>query len=146
MAYVPPSRRSNFNAQSSVGARSGPPPAESSAGRSPPVQRGSGGSYGASSSFGGRGEIHPGKLFVGGLSWGTDDRLLAEVFGQHGDLQEARVVMERDDPSKSRGFAFVTYTDPAAAAAAVQLLDGSNVDGRGALRPVLPCAIVPVLC
>ena len=70
------------------------------------------------------------KLFVGGLSWATDDNLLTDIFGRFGQLAEAHVVMDRDDPTRSRGFGFVTFTDAGNAAAAVQQLDGQTVDGR----------------
>jgi hypothetical protein len=49
------------------------------------------------------------KLFVGGLNYRTDDASLHAAFSRFGALQEARVIMERDDPSRSRGFGFVTF-------------------------------------
>ena len=47
------------------------------------------------------------KLFVGGLSWGTDDQSLGEAFAAHGTVEEARVITDRDS-GRSRGFGFVT--------------------------------------
>ena len=70
------------------------------------------------------------KLFVGGLSWNTDDRSLGAAFSALGAVVEARVVMDRDDPGRSRGFGFVTYQDAATAAEAVRQMDGQNLDGR----------------
>ena len=49
------------------------------------------------------------KLFVGGLSWGTDDQSLHEAFSQHGTVQEARVITDRET-GRSRGFGFVTMS------------------------------------
>lgn len=46
------------------------------------------------------------KLFVGGLAWATDNVALAKAFSAY-TVVDAAVVMERDDPSKSRGFGAV---------------------------------------
>ncbi|CAG8813743.1 15648_t:CDS:1, partial [Gigaspora margarita] len=36
------------------------------------------------------------KLFVGGLSWGTDDRTLRSRFEEYGDVEDAIVIRDRD--------------------------------------------------
>jgi heterogeneous nuclear ribonucleoprotein A1/A3 len=69
------------------------------------------------------------KLFVGGLSWNTDDRLLQEAFAPHGTIVEARVITDRDT-GRSRGFGFVTFEDPASAQAALEAMNGKELDGR----------------
>ena len=69
------------------------------------------------------------KLFVGGLSWGTDDQRLHTAFSAHGDITEAKVVNDRDT-GRSRGFGFVTFANAASADAAVAALDGTDLDGR----------------
>jgi len=69
------------------------------------------------------------KLFVGGLSWDTNDKSLLAAFQSHGEVTEARVVTDRDT-GRSRGFGFVTFADDQAAAAAIQALDGTSLDGR----------------
>ena len=43
---------------------------------------------------------------MGGLAWATNDRSLEDAFSRFGQLTEARVVMEREDPSRSRGFGY----------------------------------------
>ncbi|KAA8547912.1 hypothetical protein F0562_004341 [Nyssa sinensis] len=43
------------------------------------------------------------KLFVGGLSYATDDLSLREVFSQYGEVSDARIIIDRDT-GKSRGF------------------------------------------
>jgi RNA recognition motif-containing protein len=48
------------------------------------------------------------KLFVGGLSWDTDDEGLRRAFESFGDIQEATVIRHRDT-GRSRGFGFVTF-------------------------------------
>lgn len=63
------------------------------------------------------------KLFVGGLSYGTDETSLREAFSQHGQVIEARVIFDRDS-GRSRGFGFVTYTSAEEASSALSALDG----------------------
>ena len=50
------------------------------------------------------------KLFVGGLAWATTDNSLREAFAPFGEIEEARVVLDRDT-ERSRGFGFVSYAD-----------------------------------
>ena len=69
------------------------------------------------------------KLFVGGLSWDTDDAGLHAAFSRFGEMTEAKVITDRDT-GRSRGFGFVTFTDAAAARAAEQEMNGSVLDGR----------------
>ncbi|MCX4242423.1 RNA-binding protein [Paraliomyxa miuraensis] len=69
------------------------------------------------------------KLFVGGLSWDTNDEGLKNAFGQHGPVVEAKVVMDRET-GRSRGFGFVTMGDGSAAQTAMREMDGSMLDGR----------------
>ena len=69
------------------------------------------------------------KLFVGGLSWGTDDQGLGNAFAAHGEVTEAKVINDRET-GRSRGFGFVTFSDGAAADAAIAAMDGSDLDGR----------------
>jgi RNA recognition motif-containing protein len=69
------------------------------------------------------------KLFVGGLSWDTNDAGLRGAFEPFGEVVEAKVITDRDT-GRSRGFGFVTFADPEAARTAMQEMDGSSLDGR----------------
>ncbi|MCD7460196.1 hypothetical protein HAX54_043054 [Datura stramonium] len=69
------------------------------------------------------------KLFVGGLSYGTDETSLREAFSQHGQVIEARVILDRDT-GRSRGFGFVSYTSAEEASSALNALDGQDLHGR----------------
>ena len=69
------------------------------------------------------------KLFVGGLSWDTNDAGLHDAFTRFGEMTEAKVITDRDT-GRSRGFGFVSFHDVAAADAAAQAMDGSTRDGR----------------
>ena len=69
------------------------------------------------------------KLFVGSLSWNTDDKALREAFEPHGEIVQAMVVTDRDT-GRSRGFGFVTFADDTSADKAVAALNQSTLDGR----------------
>lgn len=71
----------------------------------------------------------PKKLFVGSLSWNTDDHGLRQAFAPFGEITEAKVIVDRDS-GRSRGFGFVTFTDEEAADKAISALDGTELDGR----------------
>jgi hypothetical protein len=69
------------------------------------------------------------KLFVGSLSWDTNDEGLRNAFSAHGEISEAVVVSDRDT-GRSRGFGFVTFEDDEAADKAIAALNGTELDGR----------------
>jgi cold-inducible RNA-binding protein len=69
------------------------------------------------------------KLFVGGLSWGTDDAALQNAFSQYGDINSVRVVMDRNT-GRSKGFGFVEFANRDSAQEAVDKMNGSDLDGR----------------
>ncbi|XP_022769292.1 glycine-rich RNA-binding protein 3, mitochondrial-like [Durio zibethinus] len=69
------------------------------------------------------------KLFVGGISYQTDDQSLKEAFSKYGEVIEARVILDRET-GRSRGFGFVTYTSTEDASSAIQALDGQPLLGR----------------
>ncbi len=69
------------------------------------------------------------KLFVGSLSWNTDDHGLREAFAVHGEVTEATVIADRDT-GRSRGFGFVTFAEDEAADTAMAALNGTDLDGR----------------
>lgn len=72
------------------------------------------------------------KLYVGNLSFKVGQDELAERFGQHGTVESAQVVMDRET-GRSKGFAFVEMSTSEEADAAIDALDGVEMDGR-ALR------------
>ena len=69
------------------------------------------------------------KIYVGNLSYRTDQEGLSAHFGQFGAITEAVVITERGT-GRSKGFGFVTFDSPEAAQAALAL-DGQDLDGRG---------------
>lgn len=69
------------------------------------------------------------KLYVGNLSYQTQEADLREHFGAHGEVVSASIVTDRDT-GRSRGFGFVEMADEAATQSAIQALDGQELDGR----------------
>lgn len=69
------------------------------------------------------------KLFVGGISWNTNEAGLRQAFESFGPLGEVVVVYDRDT-GRSRGFGFVTFENGDDATNAIQEMDGQDLDGR----------------
>lgn len=69
------------------------------------------------------------KLFVGNLSFNTTEETLKAKFDEFGATEEVALITDRET-GRSRGFAFVTYTEDAAADEAMKALDGQELDGR----------------
>jgi RNA recognition motif-containing protein len=69
------------------------------------------------------------KLYVGNLSFEVTDGDLLKMFEPHGTVQSAQVIMDRDT-GRSKGFGFVEMGNDAEAQAAIQALNGQEVEGR----------------
>jgi cold-inducible RNA-binding protein len=68
-------------------------------------------------------------IYVGNLSYDTDDESLRSAFSAHGDIESAKVVRDRDT-GRSRGFGFVEMPDAAQGQAAIDAMNGQDLDGR----------------
>ena len=69
------------------------------------------------------------KLYVGNLSYGTTDSDLQGMFEEFGTVQSAQVIIDRDS-GRSKGFGFVEMRSDQEAQAAINALNGKDVDGR----------------
>jgi RNA recognition motif-containing protein len=69
------------------------------------------------------------KIYIGNLSFSTTDAELRRLFEQHGAVESVNVIMDRET-GRPRGFAFVEMSDASSAAAAIQVLNGRELDGR----------------
>lgn len=69
------------------------------------------------------------KLFVGSLAFSATDDDLAQFFAQVGTVVSAKVVIDRDT-NRSKGFGFVEMSSDAEAKAAIDQLDGKELNGR----------------
>jgi RNA recognition motif-containing protein len=69
------------------------------------------------------------KLYVGNLSYSVRDDDLQQEFSAYGQVQSAKVMMERDT-GRSKGFGFVEMSSAEEAQAAIEGLHGKNMGGR----------------
>ena len=68
------------------------------------------------------------KIYVGNLSYDTTSDGVQDYFTQYGDIADVKLIMDRET-GRSRGFAFITYSDSQGAEAALAA-DGSELDGK----------------
>ena len=69
------------------------------------------------------------KIYVGNLSFQTRDEELRAAFTPFGEVTEATVIVDRYT-DRSRGFGFIEMPDQGSAEAAIQALNGEQLDGR----------------
>ena len=81
------------------------------------------------------------KLYVGNLPYSFRDGDLEQAFSEFGNVNSAKVMMERDT-GRSKGFGFVEMSSDAEAQAAIEGLHGQNQGGRDLVvneaRPMEP--------
>ena len=63
------------------------------------------------------------KLFIGNISFDTDFEKLKELFTQFGEIVDSY-------QPQCKGFAFITFATPEQANAAMEAMNGKEVDGR----------------
>jgi len=68
-------------------------------------------------------------IYVGNLSFQTDEDTLRQAFAAFGQVDNVNIVRDRDS-GQPRGFAFVEMANDSEAETAMQQLNGSNLDGR----------------
>ncbi|KAL9366848.1 hypothetical protein Peur_038047 [Populus x canadensis] len=76
-----------------------------------------------------------GKLFIGGISWDTDEERLKEYFSKYGEVVEA-VIMRDRVTGRARGFGFVVFADPIVAERVIMekhVVDGRTVEAKKAV-------------
>ncbi|CAL0316734.1 unnamed protein product [Lupinus luteus] len=75
-----------------------------------------------------------GKLFIGGISWETNEDKLKEHFTNYGDVLNTSVMRDKNT-GKPRGFGFVVFSDPSILDRVLQdkhVIDGRTVDAKRA--------------
>jgi RNA-binding protein Musashi len=86
-------------------------------------------------------EYEPGKIFVGGLSWETNEEGMRKHFEQFGAVADCVVMRDAMQPpgiKKNRGFGFVKFEDPSTVDKVVQhpihTLDNKTIDPKRAQK------------
>ncbi len=69
------------------------------------------------------------KLYVGNLGYDVKGSDLEQLFGEHGTVDSASVITDRDT-GRSKGFGFVEMSSDDEARNAISALDGKDFEGR----------------
>lgn len=69
------------------------------------------------------------KLYVGGLSYGTKEDTLKDLFSKAGTVESVVIIMDKFS-GKSKGFGFVEMSSEDEAKKAIELFDGKELEGR----------------
>ena len=69
------------------------------------------------------------KLYVGNLSYNTTDASLKDAFASMGEVESANVISDKMT-GRSRGFGFVNMVNDAEADAAIEKMNGADLEGR----------------
>lgn len=69
------------------------------------------------------------RLYVGNLSYTTNQDSLSQAFSQAGTVSSATVITDKMT-GRSKGFGFVEFEDDAEAQKAIEMWNGKELDGR----------------
>ncbi len=69
------------------------------------------------------------KLYVGGVSYNTNDSALSDAFSKAGEVASAVIIMDKMT-GRSKGFGFVEMATDEGAKAAIEMWNGKELDGR----------------
>jgi cold-inducible RNA-binding protein len=68
-------------------------------------------------------------IFVGNLAFSATDHALRQLFEPYGAVDKIHIITDRDT-GRSKGFGFVEMPESQAAKAAIEGLNGKELDGR----------------
>jgi len=68
-------------------------------------------------------------IFVGNLAFSATDHALRQLFEPYGVVDKINIITDRDT-GRSKGFGFVEMAETQAAKAAIQGLNGKELEGR----------------
>ena len=69
------------------------------------------------------------KIYVGNLNYDTEEETLRSLFAEHGTVSSVSIITDRYT-GMSKGFGFIEMSTTDEAQAAVNSLNGREVDGR----------------
>ncbi len=69
-------------------------------------------------------------IYVGNLSWNLTEEDLSNLFAPYGTVVSAKIVTDKFNNNRSKGFGFVEMTNDAEGQAAIAGLNETEVDGR----------------
>jgi RNA recognition motif-containing protein len=68
-------------------------------------------------------------IYVGNLAFSLTEDELRDAFAAHGDVSSAKIISDRDT-GRSKGFGFVEMPNDSEANAAIEDLNGKELNGR----------------
>ena len=68
-------------------------------------------------------------IYVGNLSYDTDDHTLTQAFEKYGSVDSVNIIFDKFS-GRSKGFGFIEMPDNSEAQKAIDELDGQDLDGR----------------
>jgi cold-inducible RNA-binding protein len=68
-------------------------------------------------------------IYVGNLPYNMTDSELEQAFAAHGAVDRAKVIIDRNT-GRSRGFGFVEMANDDEGRAAIEAMNGQDMDGR----------------
>ena len=68
-------------------------------------------------------------IYISGLSYGTTDADLNELFSEYGEISSAKIISDRET-GRSRGFGFVEMTNDTEGQKAIDELNGAEYDHK----------------
>ena len=69
------------------------------------------------------------RLFVGNISYQTQETDLQTEFANYGVVKSVKIITDRES-GRSKGFGFIEMESQTDAQAAIENLDGKSIDGR----------------
>jgi RNA recognition motif-containing protein len=69
-------------------------------------------------------------IYVGNLSFRATEEEIRSAFSNHGAVTSVNIIMDRET-GRSRGFAFVEMPNAEEAKAAIDIINGKEIAGRG---------------
>ncbi|MFC4230884.1 RNA recognition motif domain-containing protein [Parasediminibacterium paludis] len=69
-------------------------------------------------------------IYVGNLNWAMTSEELQELFAPYGEVTSAKIVTDKFNNNRSKGFGFVEMSDDDAARTAISALHDSEISGR----------------
>ncbi len=69
-------------------------------------------------------------IYVGNLNWNMTSEDLQELFAPYGEVTSAKIVTDKLNNNRSKGFGFVEMTDDEAARTAISALHDLDIQGR----------------
>ena len=69
-------------------------------------------------------------IYVGNLAYSLTEDELANEFANYGEVTSVKIIVDRENNNRSKGFGFIEMSDDAAAQKAIEELNGKVVGGR----------------